>query len=169
MQGEGHDGDDVAGADEVGGGSVYDDVAGFGFAWNDIGLEPGSAGDAGDEDFLANPKVHFRHQVNRDGDAALVIDIGIGDASAMDFGFELMSKHRITLDGMGDASSGEPRAGLNSRFAFTLQGPALRRVRVRVGAVMATIRFRLLFKVAVVVGISFEFLPRQGWSGFVAG
>ena len=36
--GEGHDGDDLAGAEEVGGGSVDHDVTGFGFAGDDGGF-----------------------------------------------------------------------------------------------------------------------------------
>ena len=93
VEGEGHDGDDLAGADEVGGGSVDHDVTGFGFAGDDVGFESSTAGDAGDEHFFADPEVNGLHEVGGNGDAAFVIDVGIGDASAVDFGFELMAKH----------------------------------------------------------------------------
>lgn len=109
VEGEGHDGDDLAGADEVGGGSVDDDVTGFGFAGDNVGFESSTAGDAGDENFFADPEVNGLHEVGGNGDAAFVIDVGIGDSGAVDFGFELMAKHgpeRWTqwLMGQGEAA-----------------------------------------------------------------
>ena len=97
VEGEGHDGDDLTGADEVGGGSVDNEVSGFGFAGDDVGFESSTAGDAGDENFFADPEVNGLHEVGGNGDAAFVIDIGIGDAGTMDFGFELMAKHGSTM------------------------------------------------------------------------
>ena len=109
VKGEGHDGDDLAGADEVGGGSVDDDVTRFGFAGDDVGFESSTAGDAGDEYLFADPEVNGLHEVGGNGDAAFVIDVGIGDSGAVDFGFELMAKHwaeRWTqwLMGQGEAA-----------------------------------------------------------------
>lgn len=93
----------------MGCGSVDNDVSGFGFAGDDVGFESSTAGDAGDENFFADPEVNGLHEVGGNGDAAFVIDIGIGDSGAVDFGFELMAKHgpeRWTqwLMGQGEAT-----------------------------------------------------------------
>lgn len=97
VEGEGHDGDDLTGADEVSGGTVDDDVSRLRLAGDDVGLQARTTGDAGDEYFFADPKIDSFHQVGGNGDAAFVIDIGIGDAGTMDFGFELMAKHGSTM------------------------------------------------------------------------
>lgn len=101
----GHDGDAVAGVDEMGGGSIDDDLPGATGAGDDVGFQACAVGDGCHQDFFAVPEVGFFHEIGRDGDAAFVFDVGISDGGAVELGFEEGSEHgpECVVQGRGQA------------------------------------------------------------------
>ena len=93
--------------DEMRGGPIDDDLAGTTRAGNDVGFETLTAGDGGDEHLLTVPQIGRFHQIERDGDAAFIVDVGIGDAGAVELGFEEVSEHSPECR---DASRGQGAA-----------------------------------------------------------
>lgn len=83
---ESHDGDSVTGVDEVGGRPVNDNLSVTRLTLKDISFKACAIGDGGDQDFLSWPEVHRLHEIQRNGDAAFIINVGISDGSAMEFG-----------------------------------------------------------------------------------
>lgn len=74
---------------------------------NDVGFKTLASSDGGHEDFFAVPQIGSLHEIKGDCDAALVLDVGICDASAVKFGFENVSKHTSECR---DASRGQGAA-----------------------------------------------------------
>ncbi len=89
----GHDGDAVAGVDKMGGSAVDNDLSRAARAGDDVGFQACAVGDGGHQHFFAHPEVGFFHEIGRNGDAAFIGDVGIGDGGTVEFGFEAGSKH----------------------------------------------------------------------------
>jgi len=83
-----HDGYPVAGADQMSGGPVHDNLSAVCWPGDNIGFQPLAIGDRGDQDLFPFPQVDLFHEIGGDGDAAFVIDIGVSDGGAMKLGFE---------------------------------------------------------------------------------
>ena len=84
----GCDDDDVAHLYFACGGAVEADTAACAFALDDIGFETLSVVDVHDLDFLALDDVGGFQQRLVDGDAPHVIQVGLCDRHAVDFGFD---------------------------------------------------------------------------------
>ena len=59
-------------------GAVEDNVAGVALAGDRVGLEPVAVGQVAADNTLEREEAHLVHQVMVDGEAALVLDVGIG-------------------------------------------------------------------------------------------
>ena len=68
-------------------------MAGAALAGDRVGLQARTVGDRCHQHFFAVPQVGFFHEVGRNADAAFVLDVGIGDGSAVELGFEEGSEH----------------------------------------------------------------------------
>ena len=99
----------MPGIDEMRGGPIDDDLPGATRPRNDVGFEALTARDGGDEYLFAVPQIGRLHQIKRDGDAAFIVDVGIGDAGAVELGFEEVSEHSPECR---DASRGQGAACL---------------------------------------------------------
>ncbi len=82
-----HDGDAFAFFDEVGGATVDENFSGSRRAFEDVGFQAGAGSDGGDENFFARPEIGGVHEVAGNFNAALVLDIGLGDDGAVELGF----------------------------------------------------------------------------------
>lgn len=94
-QGVGHDDDDVVRLHLAGSGAVQADAARAAFALDDVGLEALAVVVVHDGHLLAGNHVGSVQQVFVDGDAAHVVEVGLGDAGAMDFRFQNFNKHLL--------------------------------------------------------------------------
>ena len=104
-----HDGDAMARMDEMRRSPIDDDLAGATRSSDDVGFEALTARDGGDEHLFSVPQIGTFHQIERDGDAAFIVDVGIGDAGAVELGFEEVSEHSPECR---DASRGQGTACL---------------------------------------------------------
>ena len=125
---KGHDRHDVPGLDQVSRCAIDDDLPGTLWTGNHIGFQPRSVGDGGDEDLFAIPKIDCAHKVGRDGNAAFVINVGIGDSCAVDLGFELDSEHGLSMclpQTLGQDGNGESAQPGVRRPNFFSSSPAV--------------------------------------------
>ena len=88
-----HDRQPVAGLAQVRGGAVENDRATAGFAGDGIGFEPLAVTHVTAEHPLIGQQADFLHQRAVHREAALVVDVGVGHRSAMNFGFEHLNLH----------------------------------------------------------------------------
>lgn len=75
------------------GGSIDNDLAASVWTGDHVGFQSCAASDRGDQDFFALPEIRFSHQVFRDGDAALVVDVGVRDECTVNLGFQELALH----------------------------------------------------------------------------
>lgn len=76
--GESHDGQQVTGLTQSGGGAVENDVSFTGGTWYDVRLEAIPGGLVPAKNLFVGIHSHPFHQVDGDGQTALIIQMGIG-------------------------------------------------------------------------------------------
>ena len=91
---ETHDRDAVANFSEVRSGAVEFDDSALCFAVNCIGLEPFAVAQVANENFFVGNQPNKFSQIGGNRKAALVIQTGAGDSSAVNFRFEKRQLHR---------------------------------------------------------------------------
>jgi len=84
--GVGDEDDDVAGADQVGGGTVDANLARAALAGDDVGGQAVAVGAVADVDALAGQEVGGLEQVDVHGDGADVVEVGLGHGGAVNLG-----------------------------------------------------------------------------------
>jgi hypothetical protein len=82
---EAHDDESIAYFAEVRCSAVEDDGAAAMGAWDSVGFEAMTVGEVAAEDAFVGEEADAFHEVGGDGEAALVIEAGGGDFSAVDF------------------------------------------------------------------------------------
>lgn len=103
--GKAHDGEAVASFAEVRGGAVQDNLTRAGFAGDDVGFKPVAVGRVAAQDALVGPQTGSLHQIRRDGQAAFVIHVAVGDGGAVNLRFEQKHLHEPLIITHGAATS----------------------------------------------------------------
>ena len=87
---------EVAGVNEVGGGTVDGDNAGAALPRNAVGGEAVAVIDINNVYFFAFQQVGGFHEGNVNGAGAYIVEVCLCDGGSMDFGFQHGAKHGVT-------------------------------------------------------------------------
>src|SRR6185312_5516497 len=90
---EAHDNHAVADFAEPGGGAIDSNYAAAGFARNDVRFKAAAVLCIGDEDRLVGKQAAGAQQVGIDGNAPVIVHIGVSHGDVVEFGFQKLGQH----------------------------------------------------------------------------
>jgi hypothetical protein len=91
-----HNGQQIAFFAEMRHRAVHDDFARTAFAGNRVSLKPFAIGHVAAEDFFIRAQADLFHQVNRNGEAALIFHVAARDRGAVYFRFQQNNLHELS-------------------------------------------------------------------------